>query len=212
MSESGEKTAPKPTRKPVADALVLAIPDIALRSRDAFVSVLFMRSRAAGFFEALEFCERAATFEHGLIRGRPYYHAAFGKTPEQVALSCDAMRGLRGLAGLRIFCGGAEFRGRTYMFAHVLDCFMDSTKCADYRAHCHQIIMINRANGSGLSDRFVFPCSLAYRQGGIGRLDPRHPASIPDQIQAIAVQAGCEWCPRLQIDAFRAVDSNVIDV
>ncbi|MFT5725683.1 MAG: hypothetical protein ACI9JN_002810 [Bacteroidia bacterium] len=46
-------------------------------------------------------------------------------------------------------------------------------------------------------DRYVFPCKRLYYYF---KFQKDHPASIENQIQAEAVNSGCDWCPNFNAD------------
>ena len=183
----------------------LRIDEVAARSAGHLISMLFPPSRATRFLQAMEFCEQAEIFEQGQFRGRPFFHAAFGRTPLQIELALAAVDSIHTVVGSRFFINGKEFR--SYLLSSALKCVVDSTRCSDYRAHCYRSVTLQ-------GDRYLFPCAFALRNVELySGLDLKNPASLAHQVEAMAVKAGCEWCPRLDINAIRkATGGDVIDV
>jgi hypothetical protein len=178
------------------------------------VVVLFPNGRAAGVFDALAMIPHVDRYETGQWRGKVYHSLGFVSIREQAPRVVLACRAVGGLAGVKIFIRGQELGSPYYLFASTVECFVASLRCDDYRAHCHRVIEIKagkRIDELGfehaITRPYVFPCNVIMRSGETHKLALNHPASLRDQAQALAVSAGCDWCPRFDPDAFRPLSS-----
>src|SRR5690606_33405523 len=103
----------------------------------------------------------------------------------------------------------------------------ESCLCTDFRAHCFRIMddpAFVEPSTFGLSisiregpanikyeivDRYSFPCSKIFTST---RIDPEHPSSHQDQIQAAAVKKLCHLCPRFDPGNFRKIGTKTYGI
>lgn len=173
-----------------------------------WVAVVFPASRSPSLSAAIEIARGAAQFSAiGTGRGMLYV-AGFEPHREQAARAVALLQLVGEWKGVQVWAGGRQ-RG-VWPARGVLECFITTETCTDWRAHC--IVTVDVAQyppGGGAlislltgaapppppppKDMRVFPCQRA-RQGF--RFDHMHPSSYADQAQAAAVAMGCDWCPR----------------
>jgi len=56
-------------------------------------------------------------------------------------------------------------------------------------------------------DRYIFPCTFLFHRF---QFQKDHPASIEDQIQAGAVNIGCDWCPNFDPDKWKKIGTKKV--
>lgn len=198
--------APLPI-KPSTEALVQW-------SLSGLLAIVFPKSRSTAFPAALALAERADLYEVQQAGKAVYHVAGFGRSEGQAARALEMMRLLRGLKGVQVFVRGA-LSADPWRLQRTLECYLASCGSADPRAHC--VVMVSddelrHGLPSSVSLRDMggrqpppglewvkhigmrpFPCRMVKEYGF--RLQPGHPASEADQIQAAAVRVGCNWCP-----------------
>jgi len=168
------------------------------------VSVLFPLSSSASYPAALAVARGASRYAEGTVGRRVVHLAEFSHSPSQAGVAVALLRYVASWRGVQVFVAGrpvgAAF-GSLENVERVLRCYTEAGACNDRRAHC----MSFEANPytdpvPSDPDPVLFPCRHVLR------VYPRplsvdHPASIADQAQARAVDAGCEWCPLFSVEA-----------
>jgi hypothetical protein len=183
--------------------------DIVEQSTRHAIAVSFPASRSAAYPSAVAIAKGAPHYTEGDVGGRVMHFAAFTGTRDGMRQAQALIQTMRGYKGLLIYAGGSlQQWARTL---HVLRCYVDSTACADSRAHCaisvHKQSITFHGAGSGVFDitpdflqtraqgnAYLFPCRL-LANNFLFKFQPGHPSSEEDQIQAAAVREGCSWCP-----------------
>jgi hypothetical protein len=221
----GAALVDRPMHRPDhASMLVTAAPDqgqLIDWSLTGRVAMIFPRSRAANFPAALAIARQASQYAEHPISGVPHHWAGFGRSREQVARAIALINLVRGIKGFQVFAGGV--RADWARVLRVLECYLQSCSCTDWRAHCHVVVDGHRlespgggvrdtlpsqivthslrpAPGDGLSwaasaERETFPCRYLLQRHF--HYQPGHPAERGAQVQAAAVREGCAWCPNL---------------
>lgn len=159
---------------------------------------------------AAELARAAEYHEQTQIR----HYAVFGRGRAQATSALGLLKVVRRVEGARIFVPG---RGAisTASAELVLGCYLESCRIGDWRAHCvtgateEQLFGPRKAPrarvtlGSGdlpSGPHYLLPCSLLLRYGM--RLNPDHPSTMREQIEARAQAGACDWCPRFDIRQF----------
>jgi hypothetical protein len=190
-------------------------------SSEYLVLVLFVKSRSGAFDLAIDIARRAPLFAERDLESVRIYVAGFAPTFEGAMCATDLIHYVRGWKGTHFYAQGRMIIGemkQAYDLEAVLQCFTDSCRADDFRAHCHRTIdtpyfpvharlklehihpMFRHITAASDEGNFVFPCSHMLQWF---EAQPDHPASVRDQIQAEGVAKYCDTCPRFDPDDFR---------
>lgn len=187
------------TNLPVAPGTDL---DLIRDSLEQALAVSFPKSKSAAHAAAVNIAQQASKYALVQIEGQDFHYAVFGRDADQVAKALALARYLKGLKAVQFFARGTLIIS-TFKVEEVLACYLQATTCTDPLAHCLQVVdnlyppaMFSLELGSGQADRYLFPC--AYLAQWQPRLHRDHPAKAEDQIQAMAVKRGCDWCPNFK--------------
>lgn len=183
------------------------------------LAVSFAKTSSKNYPLAVNVAQGAAKYDE-LTIGRILVHlAAFQKNKEDAARALALLGYISGWKTVQIFAGGKIIQNY-YRATEVLNCYLEALACTDYRAHCFSIIndpYSEYPNAYGTSvtmtislepepqpepvfvDRYIFPCQLLQPYF---RFQTDHPASPEDQIQASAVERGCDFCPLFDAHSF----------
>lgn len=117
-----------------------------------------------------------------------YHLVLFERSKDEAIRAKTILNYVRGWRGTQIFAGGKGVE--IYRTLQVLDCYIQSASCDDHRAHCLVTV-----------DQKMHPCRfiLGFHDREILK---HHPSTIKNQLQAMAVRRGCEWCPHFTTDNF----------
>lgn len=195
-------------------------------SSEYLVLVLFVRSRSGALELAMDVARRAPLFVERDLESLKIYVAGFAPTFEGATQAIDLIHYVRGWKGTHFYAQGRMIIGemkQAYDLESVLQCFIESCRADDYRAHCHRTIdtpyfpvharlklehihpMFRHITAASDEGNFVFPCSYMLQWF---EAQPDHLASVRDQIQAEGVAKMCDACPRFDPDDFRAIIKN----
>lgn len=175
--------------------------DLIADSLAGLLAVAFPRSRAQRYPMAVELARAAAHYSESAIGGTLYHVAAFGRTQDQAARAFAIVRALRGQK--------AEYFARGQQLAdvarvqRVLACYLKSCACDDPKAHCQRVVgdpfsadgiesSISRHNAR--PPLYIWPCTFML-DWNTPRIQRDHPAAPEAQLQARAVEIGCDICP-----------------
>lgn len=186
--------------------------DLVRDSLDHAVAVSFPKSRSAAYAAALNIAQQADKYSDTEVNGTLFHLAAFGRNQEQVARALSLCRYLSGLKSVQYYAGGKLIIER-HRIDDVLSCLMEANACNDHRAHCNQVISdpFRLTDKIGVSfelddmkpvTSYLLPCMYLTKFGAV-TLHKNHPATPEDQIQALAVKRGCEWCPNFKYGDFK---------
>ena len=184
------------------------------------LAVMFPKTRSAAYDAAVSAAQKADLYTEQQVGKSLFHLAGFGRAREQVSLALMVIRHMRGIKGFQACGRGAEVMDR-FQIEKVLTCYIQAAGCADARAHCHVVVDERTlfAVGGGVCDSLystihvsigrsgtpkglewvtsigqrTFPCRYLLTRNF--RLQPDHPSSEADQIQAGAAREGCDWCP-----------------
>jgi hypothetical protein len=182
--------------------------DVVAASLDGAVSASFPESRGSAYPQAVAIARGASRYAESDVGGLRMHFVAFSLAPVEVSKAAALMRLLARAKGALAYAGGRVVHSARV--ADVLECYAIALSCKDHRAHCivslpetDQTVggMLDitpdflKPQESGARPSALFPCRLLGASIGF-RIDPAHPASRADQIEAAAVREGCSWCPR----------------
>lgn len=152
--------------------------------------------------------KKAVLFSEQDIQGNTYYAAAFPLHQKTTILLSPIIEMAKNWKGFHLFFNGV-FVNNHFGVLSTLSCFSQAMNCRDPKAHCNIIqveseyVATNTFFGGSKVKRktWLIPCQkLSYFYD---KIDERLPSSIPDQIQAYAVQQSCDWCPLLNLNGFK---------
>lgn len=188
--------------------------DLVRDSIEHVVAVSFPKSRSAGYAAAVNIAQQAAKYGEAEMSGTLFHYAAFGRRREQVALALAVTRYLEGIKAVQFYAGGKLILER-FRIESVLTCYLEACACTDHLAHCNKVVTTpfsgavadNELVSLDLDDLrapagYLFPCAFLLQWGAPG-LQRGHPSSPQDQIQAMAVRKGCDWCPNFKPGDFK---------
>jgi len=190
-------------------------------SRTHILAIAFPRTNSQVYPLAVSIALGAAKHDTMNI-GRTVTHlVAFARNRDDAGRALALLGYINTWKSIQIYAGGKLLQNIGEATS-VLRCYVESTACDDWRAHCLQVIddpshtlvrppsvrVTLSMSGTGQSspeeeeeqpDRYMFPCRLLYPTF---RFQIDHPASFRNQIQAAAVSRGCDWCPHFKADHF----------
>ncbi|MEI9449201.1 hypothetical protein V8T50_24350, partial [Vibrio parahaemolyticus] len=189
--------------------------------------VVFSKSNSKNFPLALNIARGADKFAETSIDGKITYSVCFGGNQVDAARAIAFLDYAASWKGVQIFSRG-KLVPSSYHVVEVINCYLKSQSCRDSKAHCQTVIddpfnvEIEKIGGLSLSiritdeptitqeieiDRYVFPCKHLYHRF---RFQLDHPACTEDQIQAKAVDLGCDWCPNFDADSWKKIGSRTV--
>lgn len=211
------------------DSAALAIKnfDIYAELQRHLLVVVFMKSNSVNYPLAVEVAKTAGKYAEVVVAGKLTHFAAFSRDRDSAAGAQLLIDYIRDWKSTKVFAG-AQLSQRIWRVDEVLRCFMSATACNDWKAYCHSVID-DPANKGKLApmtmtikiampgeipvasepqkepDKYIFPCRLIRSYNVI---DHRHPSSAIDQIEAAAIEHGCEWCPYFDAAAYRRLQDD----
>lgn len=175
------------------------------------VVIVFPHTRHFGVRDSLAQAGHASVYAVGEYGNGKHHLLGFASMTDQLSEIMVFVDLLAGIRGVQFYFNGLLLNKRGYEVQHVVNCYIQSQKCTDWRAHCHRIIEIDfEEPGKGKwsdsnSVKYISPCHIAFNYNRRS-ISPEHPSSLKDQLQAYAVDAGCEWCPNFDAAAFIPLD------
>jgi hypothetical protein len=182
-------------------------------SRSGLAAVVFQKSTALSYPLAVKIAKAADKYYESLIGKRLIHCAIFNKTPENASLAVSLIECVGNLQGVQVWVLG-EIVLNPFNVSETLKCYYTSLLCDDPKAHCvvyHKDsdrdwdsvmkIGISLAGVKYQEPRhlnirqYLIPCRRIDNPYGPSGLCPFHPSSLEDQVQAMAVTKGCNWCP-----------------
>jgi hypothetical protein len=204
--------------------------DLVKASVEHLVAVTFGKTSSPNYHLAVNVSIGVALYEELTIGKKIVHCVVFGKTKEDAGRALAVLNYISGWKTAQVFTGG-KYNNSTWEVIGVLECYMKACSCKDYSAHCHNVIddpFSEHKDGKTYSpnmtwqdvearikprpkqkvvvDRYVFPCVYAFRE--MHSLQKDHPAKLIDQIQAVAVNVGCDWCPLFDPSSFKKVGAK----
>ena len=165
----------------------------------------------------LNMLQQANDFAEINIGGKTVYAAAFEVTMDKAMLLYGILDLAMTWKGFSLFYNKRVIIEYSKMM-DTLNCFMKASDCNDYKAHCNimdrdieyqnrMTIVISLASNpiqeKKQTTTWLIPCRKLY----YARRDLRedHPATMNNQLQALAINQSCHWCPFLKIDDFKII-------
>ena len=175
------------------------------------VVIVFPHTRHFGVRDSLAQAGHASVYAVGEYGNGKHHLLGFASMNDQLSEIMVFVDLLAGIQGVKFYFNRLLLNKNGYEVKHVVNCYIQSQKCTDWRAHCHRIIRIEsdepiskKWSGSN-TDRFITPCHIAVNYNRT-YISAKHPSSLKDQLQAAAVAAGCDWCPNFDAAAFLPLD------
>jgi len=169
-----------------------------LASSDHVLGVMFPKSKANAYQAVVAICKRADGYAESDADGLLYHCATFGKSADQITRALSVVNYSSTITAAMFFAKGLPIVDTHYLYES-LKCYVQSLACDDRTAHCHRIISEPRI-GSGA---YLFPCNYMIKRQARLDLNAAHPSTMRNQIQALAVDLGCSWCPNFKPESFR---------
>lgn len=194
--------------------------------------IAFSKSSSPNYGAAVDLAKMASKYSENLIGKSTMHKAVFFADRLQMSRALALLRYVKSWKSTQLYAGG-KLLSSAHRTEEVIDCFLTASACNDWRAHCNRTIRNPFADdsertrwiGSDLAmpgfgkingqlaviepkrqafQKYLFPCKFMTRYGEIHfRLDPHSPVSETDQIQAMAVRNGCDWCPNFRPSDFK---------
>lgn len=204
------------------DDKLIEIKDLIAESFNCLLVVVFSKSTSKNFPLALAVFSNLDKFWTIDVGGKEAYFACFKKNQVDAARAVVLLGYVENWKGVQIFSHG-KLLNDAYEVESVLECYTESGFCKSLSSHCHKVVddpfsdeIVNDAS-MGITvrvtedpvykyesevDRYLFPCKYL-----LNRFDFQkdHPASPQEQIQAGAVEEGCDWCPNFNPDEWKKV-------
>lgn len=174
--------------------------EIAQVSREHVLGVMFPKSRANAYPAVVSICRGADRYWQAEADGLLHHFAAFGKTPEQISRALAVANYANTMTAARFYARGLPLVDTQRLYES-LKCYVKSLSCNDPSAHCVRVVR----SSEDKQDYFV-PCSLIAARWPTWKISLLHPASAADQMQAMAVESGCDWCPNFDAAGLKPVD------
>lgn len=169
--------------------------DLFQESINSLIIIAFPKSTSKNFSFALSIAESASRYAITEFNGKILHIAIFSKSASDAGKAKLLLNYTYSWKGTLIFQGG-KLRDN-YTIGEVISCFIIAESCKDSKAHCLTIISLE---SNRKIKKYIFPCKLISYYF---KYQEEHPASIQDQIQALAVNRGCDWCPNFNTENFR---------
>ena len=205
-------------------SLVVNTPQIDLLKESALhlIAVSFPKSRAASYQASVNIAKQAMLYNEMEIGGETFHHAVFGRDAEDASRAYSLVKYLESLKGVQIFAGGKIIQNPVRV-GSVLSCYLEAIACNDWKAHCFQVIdspykgtptemdeafkdALNISSMIGAAPKprikYLYPCTFIYRFDRLPIIAD-HPSSPENQIQARAIEQGCDWCPKFDQTGFK---------
>ena len=134
-------------------------------------------------------CRGADRYWENEANGLLHHFAAFGRAAEQISRALAVANYANTITAARFYARGLPLVDTQRLYES-LKCYVQSLSCKDTRAHCIRVV---RSSEDKLD--YLVPCNLIAARWPTWKINRFHPASAADQLQAMAVEAGCDWCP-----------------
>ena len=189
--------------------------------------IAFGKSSSPSYPLAVSVAQGAAKYAEVPLGKQIVHLSAFDRNKEGASRALSIVKYLSGSKTLQIFANGVLERN-SWSVISILECYLKSATCNDFRAHCQRVIenpfaekdyhhnlsitiriteeTENKAKAI-VVERYLFPCSylLQHFKFQIG-----HPSTPEDQVQAGAVENHCDWCPNFSSDNFKKLPTKII--
>lgn len=187
--------------------------DLIRDSLEHVVAVVFPKSRSSGYGAALNIARQAHKYDDANINGALFHYAVFGNSPDQLALALAIARYLAGLKGAEFYARGKMIIER-HRIESVLSCYMSACACEDRRSHCNAVapdpffkqevkgLDFDLIDDMAPTSEYLMPCTFLTKFGAV-KMHKKHPSTPQNQLQALGIKYGCEWCPNFNPGDFK---------
>jgi hypothetical protein len=197
--------------KPLSD---LQLHDV---TRQQNLVMLFPKNRSPSYPAMVMLAKQATSYGETEIDGTLYHFSGFDMSSGQVQIALSMLQYLSGIKGMQVYAKG-KLCSDTNKVYQVLNCSLEASACDDSRAHCHVVkrqdeifqgepvktqgfgisMSISELFGDAKSQEaapplYIFPCRFLLLYGF--KIQRHHPSTEQNQIQAGAIQRGCDYCP-----------------
>lgn len=193
-------------------------------SLENLLVITFAKARSPNYHLAIKVAQTCSGYAEFDIENSKVHFIAICPNPDDVSRALLILQYTSGWSTSQVFCKGQLLKN-TYNLTSILECYLESAKCDDYKAYCFGVIddpSLKRPRTTNFTikiavndeapekpiDRYIIPCKFLGHYGT--NLIPDHPSSFRNQIQAQAVQKGCNICPRFNADNFQKSEKNTL--
>lgn len=162
----------------------------------------------------LNMLQQANEFAEILIGKKPIYMSAFELSKEKLPFVFEIIKIAGDWKGFSIFLNQQPLErfSRTY---DVLSCYYQALQCDDHKAYCNSIYEHRPSTLSIIIcltppeqeekpiEKWLIPCRKLYYSHN--RISEQHPSSAKHQLQAMAVERNCHWCPFLKLEDYHRI-------
>ena len=192
--------------------------------KDHFLAIVFGKSSSQYYPTAVKLAQAGSAYYESGTGNSILHLAAFTQSSEGLSAAIALFDMVNGWRGVKIFARGNLVQSK-WRTDEVIRCLGKALRCTDWRAHCQRLWQdpSERDESSGFSGvitlniedhasvkrsrkkpsviiKWLLPCS--FIESSV-RLQKGHPSSPVDQLQAIAVDSGSDWCPLFKPDDFK---------
>ena len=188
--------------------------------------IAFGKSSSPSYPLAVSVAQGAAKYAEVPVGKQIVHLSAFDRNKEGASRALSIMKYLSGVKTLQIFANGVLERN-SWSVISILECYLKSATCNDFRAHCQRVIenpFAEKEYSHNLSitikiteetkkakpimvERYLFPCSFLLQRF---KFQIGHPSTPQDQVQAGAVENHCDWCPNFSSKNFKKLPTKII--
>ncbi|WP_250601949.1 hypothetical protein [Serratia marcescens] len=165
-----------------------------IKDSDTVITVIFPKSTAKNYPMAVAVAMLSDHYSVGALAGKEFHLASYSKGSEQLAAAANLCSLIQGISGAQAFIDGGRAIS-LYSLSESLLCYSKSQKANKVEAYCDAI--------SSYPSGYLIPCR--YLVSWISPLSEKLPHSLSDQLQALAVNKGCDWCPNFHPERIKKV-------
>lgn len=191
-------------------------------SKEWLIVTMFFQTTSINYKEAVSIAGGASFFRQIIVEGKQVNLVGFDKTKKDISKFMTLHPLIASWKSARLFAGGRPL-SNTYYAHETIRCYLKSLSCRNYEAYCWQIVehpsykdnrpftgfVITLKDPTAFQPPpppppplFLRPC----RRLDCSRLSKYHPATLIDQLQAIAVDENVDWCPNFKPDEAKTIE------
>lgn len=173
------------------------------------------KSTSANMPLVLNMLQQANEFDEIRIGNKPIYIGVFALTKDKLPLVFEIIKIVGDWKGFSMFLN-QQYLDRFSRTYDVLSCYYQALLCHDHKAYCN-LIYEDRPNTLSIVislnpqeqeekpiEKWLIPCRKLYYSHN--RISELHPSSIEHQLQALAVERNCHWCPFFSIEDYKKIN------
>ncbi|WP_241591351.1 hypothetical protein [Rosenbergiella epipactidis] len=154
-----------------------------------FLIVIFPKNTSTQYSISVTISKLSKHYREGLIEGKLFHIAGFQQTNEDLSLAAGILKMVAGIKGAYAFLRG-NLETELTPISNVLTCLKTSSFADNKAAYCQL------PNALGVS--ILLPCRVISGFAYVLNKESIH--SLKDQVQALSVSKGCDWCPNFNIE------------